>query len=54
MPRNKKIFEFNGRIIKLQQSAFSFGDAERRIKNSYPHARNFRMLKKMKYSHGVG
>lgn len=56
----KKLYEYNiqlvasGKTIRVQQSAFSYEDAQRRIMEKYPSARNFKMLKKAGYPHKIG
>ena len=47
-------FFIGRRIMRKQQSAFSFGDAKKRIRRIYPEAKDFRLLKRMGYPHNIG
>jgi len=56
----KKLYEYNiqlvasGQIIKVQQSAFNYEDAKKRIRVKYPDANEFKLLKRAGYSHKIG
>ena len=58
----KKLYEYNirflsgksGKPVKVQQSAFNFDDAKRRIRTRYPSAGNFKLLKRAGYPHKIG
>jgi len=47
-------FENRGKVVKLQQSGLGFQDAQVRIRKRYPHAKNFKLLKRMPYPHKIG
>lgn len=58
----KKLYEYNirfysgksGKLIKIQQSAFNFDDAKKRIRAKYPSAGKFKLLKRSGYPHKIG
>lgn len=58
----RKLYEYNiqfhsaksGRKVRVQQSAFSYEDAKRRIRAKYPDASDFKLLKRASYPHKIG
>ena len=56
----KRLYEYNirltvlGKTVKMQQSAFTYEDAKRRIRARYPSASRFKLLKRASYPHKIG
>lgn len=58
----RKLYEYNiqfcptkyGRKVRVQQSAFTFEDAKKRIRARYPSASRFKLLKRASYPHKIG
>jgi hypothetical protein len=47
-------FTIKGKVIKAQQSAYTFKDAQHRILKRYPSATKFSLVKRLSYPHGDG